>query len=299
MLGHFSTNRWACPFETVACLGRMSLHVTLARSRLARLMFVSRAATTSHMQCLGTWPKSQIKSAEGSTSTWISVTSIGQCMPMSTPCIAHDVWDWDGQRGNFNRSLDVLTASARPLQCSAWICAYHRPRLLQLWPVWAFQLEDLRPWSIHDGTIQLELPLQDTRKPWDRWRVFIAPLGQMRRVWAERMCCDRKCPLTWLLEGAQRRSPSQIIAIWAIAAICSAPGLHFCIACQGLKKATGNQTYSINCYGAILCFFWRSWRKLRVLETRRQANKTEPQKTKYSSNKPNSVGGWEINVGKQ
>ena len=45
-----------------------------------------------------------------------------------------------------------------------------------------------------------------------------------------------------------------------------------------------------NYYGAILCVFWRSWRKPQKFEDT-QANKTEPKKTKYPSNKPNSVRG--------
>lgn len=108
------------------------------------------------------------------------------------------------------------------------------------------------------------------------------------------MCCDRKCPLTWLLEGAQRRSPSQIIAIWAIAAIRSAPGLHFCVACEGFKKATGslcsNQIYSIIIMVLFFVFSGGLGENRKNLKTRKQT-KQNPKKTKYPSNKPNSVRG--------
>ena len=96
---------------------------------------------------------------------------------LRTPCItAARVWDGHGLRGNFNRGLDWQKASVYPSSCSAWVWAYRRPRLQQLWHVWAYELFYLGLWSIHDGTIQLELPLQDTRRPWDDWCILTAPI---------------------------------------------------------------------------------------------------------------------------
>jgi hypothetical protein len=63
----------------------------------------------------------------------------------------------------------VQTVWLQPSFCSTWVYAYLRPWLQHLRWLWANELEDLGPWSIHDGTIQLELSLQDSWRSWGHW----------------------------------------------------------------------------------------------------------------------------------
>ena len=160
---------------------------------------------------------------------------------MRTPCIRR-VWDWDGLRGNFNMGLDALRASVHPLPCFAWACACHRPRLQRLWPVWAYELKDLGPWSIHDGTIQLELPLQDTRRSWDHTCVSHYSLE-----WDETDLSQAHVP---------RPQMSTQLAVWTCAK--TKPVTNHCHkgnSCHGHRWHSPAQIHVFSPWAAILLFY--------------------------------------------
>ena len=85
---------------------------------------------------------------------------LAQCFLSAPPCLTSP-WDrWDGKRDNtFNRRLYGQIVSLHPLFYS--VCTCDRSRLQQTWSIRPFELEDFGPWSTHDGTIELELLLQD------------------------------------------------------------------------------------------------------------------------------------------
>jgi hypothetical protein len=106
----------------------------------------------------------------------------------------------------------------------------------------------LGPWSIHDGTIQLELPLQDTRRSWDHWCIPHCS-HQMKPIWGKSMC-DRKGHLSYNLNQSQ---------------MCKDETSHKSLPCRvpGMGRSCHNsQIHEFSTWAAI-CIVWpktnRSW----------------------------------------